>query len=66
MKLGNATFAQGQDIGALTTLYVAVASDVNGCDYIGPNGGMRCYPVKVMSNNKSYDKALAKAPLESV
>lgn len=60
MKLGNAIFAQGQDMGALTTLYAAVAPDVNGCDYIGPQEGMRGYPVKVMSNNKSYDEALAK------
>lgn len=60
MKLGNALFAQGQDMGALPTLYAAVASDVNGCDYIGPKGGMRGYPAKAMSNNKSYDEALAK------
>jgi NAD(P)-dependent dehydrogenase (short-subunit alcohol dehydrogenase family) len=60
MKLGNAIFAQGQDMGALPTLYAAVAPDVNGCDYIGPRGGMRGYPAKAMSNNKSYDEALAK------
>ncbi len=60
MKFANVIFAQGQDMGALTTLYAAVAVDVNGCDYIGPRSGMRGYPVKVMSNNKSYDEALAK------
>lgn len=60
MKFANAIFAQGQDMGALTTLYAAVAVDVNGCDYIGPKGGMRGYPVKALSNNKSYDEALAK------
>jgi NAD(P)-dependent dehydrogenase (short-subunit alcohol dehydrogenase family) len=60
MKLGNAIFAQGQDVGALPTLYAAVAPDVNGCDYIGPQGGMRGYPAKVMSSNKSLDEALAK------
>lgn len=60
MKLGNAIFAQGQDVGALPTLYAAVAPDVNGCDYIGPQGGMRGYPAKAMSSNKSYDEALAK------
>jgi len=59
MNLANAIFAQGQDMGALPTLYAAVAADVNGCDYIGPQGGMRGYPAKVMSNNKSYDEALA-------
>lgn len=62
MKLGNIMFAQGQAMGALPTLFAAIAPDVNGCDYIGPIslGGMRGYPVKVMSNNKSYDEALAK------
>ena len=60
MKIANAIFAQGQDMGALPTLYAAVAPDVNGCDYIGPQGGMRGYPAKVMSNDKSYDEALAK------
>ena len=62
MKLGNALFAQGRDMGALPTLYAAVAPDVNGSDYIGPTslGGMRGYPDKVKSNNRSYDESLAK------
>jgi hypothetical protein len=62
MKIGNILFAQPQTMGALPTLYAAAAPDVNGCDYIGPMslGGMRGYPAKVMSNNKSYDEALAK------
>ena len=62
MKLGNFIFAQKQDMGALPTLYAAVAAGVNGCDYIGPTGmgGMRGYPAKAMSNSKSYDEALAK------
>ena len=34
--------------------------DVNGCDYIGPQGGMRGSPAKEMSSSKSYDEALAK------
>ena len=59
-RTGNALFAQKQDIGALPTLFAAVAAEVNGCDYIGPAGGMRGYPQKVKSNNKSYDEALAK------
>lgn len=60
MNAMNALLAQGQDMGALPTLFAAVALEVNGCDYIGPAGGMRGYPKKVMSNDKSYDKALAK------
>ena len=59
-RTGNALFAQKQDMGALPTLFAAVAAEVNGCDYIGPAGGMRGYPQKVKSNNKSYDEALAK------
>jgi NAD(P)-dependent dehydrogenase (short-subunit alcohol dehydrogenase family) len=60
MKVANALFAQGRDMGALPTLFAATAVEVNGCDYIGPDGGMRGYPQKMKSNNKSYDEALAK------
>jgi NAD(P)-dependent dehydrogenase (short-subunit alcohol dehydrogenase family) len=60
MNAMNTLLAQGQDMGALPTLFAATAAEVNGCDYIGPAGGMRGYPKKVMSNNKSYDEALAK------
>jgi len=60
MKMANALFAQGQDMGALPTLFAATAAEVNGCDYIGPANGMKGYPAKVKSNNKSYDEALAK------
>lgn len=60
MKMGNALFAQGQDMGALPTSFAATAAEVNGCDYIGPAGGIKGYPQKVRSNDKSYDEALAK------
>ncbi len=62
MKAANILFAQSQRMGALPTLFAAVSSEVNGCDYIGPTGigGIRGYPDKVMSNDKSYDQALAK------
>lgn len=62
MQAGNFLFAQSQKMGALPTLFAAVAPQVNGCDYIGPTtfGGARGYPDKVKSNNKSYDEALAK------
>jgi NAD(P)-dependent dehydrogenase (short-subunit alcohol dehydrogenase family) len=62
MKAANFLIAQSQEMGALPTLFAAVAPQVNGCDYIGPTGmrGMRGYPEKVMSNNKSYDEAIAK------
>jgi NAD(P)-dependent dehydrogenase (short-subunit alcohol dehydrogenase family) len=62
MKAVNFLVAQPQKMGALPTLFAAVAPQVNGCDYIGPTGrrGMRGYPDKAMSNDKSYDEALAK------
>ncbi len=62
MNIGNFLFAQSQEMGALPTLFAAVASEVNGCDYIGPTslGGARGYPGKARSNNKSYDETLAK------
>jgi NAD(P)-dependent dehydrogenase (short-subunit alcohol dehydrogenase family) len=62
MKAANTLFAQGQDMGALPTLFAATAPQVNGCDYIGPSGigGARGYPDKVMSNDKSYNETLAK------
>jgi len=61
-QAGNLVFAQNQRMGALPTLFAAVASQVNGCDYIGPTSlfGIRGYPGKVKSNNKSYEETLAK------
>lgn len=61
MKVANTLFAQSAEMGALPTLYAAVAEDVNGCDYIGPTGlmGLRGYPAKVRSNALSYDPRLA-------
>ncbi len=48
-KLLNPLFAQSPDRGALPTLYAAVASDVEGGDFIGPDGigEMRGHPKKV-------------------
>jgi NAD(P)-dependent dehydrogenase (short-subunit alcohol dehydrogenase family) len=60
MKMANTLLAQKQDMGALPTLFAATAAEVNGCDYIGPAGGMKGYPAKVKSNNKSYDESLAR------
>jgi len=62
MNLANMVVAQSQTMGALPTLFAAVASQANGGDYIGPTGrgGMRGYPEKVRSNDKSYDEGMAK------
>lgn len=61
-QAGNFFFAQSQRMGVLPTLFAAIASEVNGCDYIGPGslGGTRGYPVKVKSTTRSYDESLAK------
>lgn len=58
----NPLFGQPAAMGALPTLYAAMASDVQGCDYIGPDGlfEMRGYPTKVNSNARSHDMAVAK------
>ncbi len=61
MKLMNTFLAQSSAMGALPTLYAAVADNVNGCDYIGPDGmmQMRGYPHKTRSNEASYNEANA-------
>ncbi len=38
MRLGNALVAQSSSMGALPTVYAATAPDVEGGDYIGPDG----------------------------
>lgn len=57
----NRLLAQSASMGALPTLYAACAPDVQGGDYIGPNGlgGSRGYPTKVRSSRDSYDAELA-------
>ena len=48
-RFGNGLLAQSAEMGALPTLYAAAMADVNGGDYIGPDGfqQMRGYPTKV-------------------
>ncbi len=62
MKAANNLFAQSSEMGALPTLYAAAAPDVNGCDFIGPDGFMRMrgYPVKELSSDASYSEADAR------
>ena len=61
MFWSNLLFAQPAKMGALPQLYAAVSSDVEGGDYIGPDGfnEMRGYPQKVRSISISYDKEIA-------
>jgi len=57
----NRFLSQGIDMGALPTLYAAIAPDVEGGDYYGPAGWqeIRGYPKRVESNKLSQDKDIA-------
>jgi NAD(P)-dependent dehydrogenase (short-subunit alcohol dehydrogenase family) len=59
MAIGNALFAQSATAGALPTLYAAVAPDVQGGDFIGPDGFQHIAgaPVKHRSSRASRDAA---------
>jgi len=59
--LSNRLFAQSAAMGALPTLYAATAADVNGGDYIGPDGLAETwgYPKKVRSSARSHDTGAA-------
>jgi len=60
-EMSNALLSQSASMGALPTLYAATSPDVRGGDYIGPDGfqEMWGYPVKVSSNVRSHDTAVA-------
>jgi len=57
----NSIFGQKPEMGALPTLYAATAPDVQGGGYYGPGswGGLRGYPTKLQSGDRSYDTAAA-------
>src|SRR6516162_5455789 len=59
VELANRLLAQSAVMGALPTLYAATAPDVQGGDYIGPDGfgEQRGHPKKVRSNARSLDLA---------
>ena len=57
----NSFFGQEPEMGALPTLHAATARDVQGVNYYGPCswGGLRGYPTRVRSGDRSYDSAVA-------
>lgn len=57
----NQIFAQNAAMGALPTLYAAVAPEVQGGDYIGPDGFQEMWgnPVKVLTNAAARDAGVA-------
>lgn len=59
MRLTNAAVAQPPEHGALPQLYAAVAPEVDGGDYIGPNGPfeLRGSPTKVRAAGRAYREA---------
>ena len=62
VKFLNNFFAMKAEQGALPTLRAAVDDDAESGDFYGPDGFMqsRGYPVKVKSNELSYNKEIAK------
>ena len=61
VRFFNRFFAQTPYMGALPTLRAATAPDVQGGEYYGPGKRMEMvgYPVKVGSNGRSHDTAVA-------
>ena len=59
MRLMNRVFAQSAAMGALPTLYAACAEDVDGADYIGPDGLGEAWghPKKVAASARARDRA---------
>ncbi|RJT07092.1 oxidoreductase [Halococcus sp. IIIV-5B] len=57
MTLANAVIAQSAERGALPMIYAATDSDINGGDYVGPDGfrNMRGSPEVQGSSERSYD-----------
>jgi len=61
-KVMNPIFAQSQGMGALPILYAATGPEIEGGEYIGPDGflGQRGYPHSARSSKRSRDEGTAK------
>jgi len=61
-ELTNHWIAQSAAMGALPILYAATADNVQGGDFIGPDGAfeLRGYPKKLRSSKASYNESVAK------
>lgn len=61
MAASNRLLAQSAATGALPEVYAATSPDVQGGDYIGPDGplGQRGFPKKARSSARSYDHSTA-------
>jgi len=58
----NPIFAQSQGTGALPILYAATRPEIEGGEYVGPDGflGQRGYPHVARSSMRSHDEGTAK------
>lgn len=61
-RVMNPIFAQSQGMGALPILYAATRSEIEGGEYVGPDGflGQRGYPHVARSSKRSHDEGTAK------
>ena len=61
MQLANRIFSQSAEMGALPLIYAATAPQLQGGEYIGPDGfaESRGYPKQVRSSPRSYDTGAA-------
>jgi NAD(P)-dependent dehydrogenase (short-subunit alcohol dehydrogenase family) len=62
MEGANRVVAQSAEMGALPIVYAATASTIRGGEYVGPDGfqGMRGYPTRVESSDRSHDREVAR------
>jgi len=63
MKIANGLIAQSAENGSLPMLYASVAEEIEGGEYVGPNGlaNMRGYPEIQDSSEESKDEDVAEA-----
>ncbi len=61
IRILTSLIGQTPEMGALPALYAAAAPYVQGGDYVGPRnwGGVRGYPIKMRSSERSYDAEIA-------
>jgi NAD(P)-dependent dehydrogenase (short-subunit alcohol dehydrogenase family) len=62
MRLGNSLFAQSAEMGALPTVYATVGGEVEGNDFIGPDGFMGMtgdHPAKTPRKRHALDEDVA-------
>jgi NAD(P)-dependent dehydrogenase (short-subunit alcohol dehydrogenase family) len=62
MRVSNRLLAQSAEMGALPILYAAVAADLQGGAYVGPDGAgeIRGHPVLVQASKRAYDEDAAR------